>query len=147
MKVIRSKSINYARKGDFRLSDILAFKSNLVPMSYIAVGIFQILHLVFHVFMFQTGEKLFELHGHTQKITAIAPFSSPDASEEKKHLILTASADRTVIVSLDLEKIQISMGFLLFFIFKGSIEAGCRLFKGFRLIIPGRFNWITLGFY
>ncbi|XP_074992410.1 WD repeat-containing protein 41 isoform X2 [Calonectris borealis] len=46
----------------------------------------------------QTGEKLFELHGHTHKITAIAPFSSSDASEEKKHLILTASADRTVIV-------------------------------------------------
>ncbi|XP_074877271.1 WD repeat-containing protein 41 isoform X1 [Buteo buteo] len=46
----------------------------------------------------QTGEKLFELRGHTHKITAIAPFSSSDASEEKKHLILTASADRTVIV-------------------------------------------------
>ncbi|XP_061875550.1 WD repeat-containing protein 41 isoform X4 [Colius striatus] len=46
----------------------------------------------------QTGEKLFELHGHTHKITAIAPFSSSDASEENKHLILTASADRTVIV-------------------------------------------------
>uniref|UniRef100_A0A8C3JDA1 WD repeat domain 41 n=1 Tax=Calidris pygmaea TaxID=425635 RepID=A0A8C3JDA1_9CHAR len=45
-----------------------------------------------------TGEKLFELHGHTHKITAIAPFSSSDASQEKKHLILTASADRTVIV-------------------------------------------------
>ncbi|XP_028941452.1 WD repeat-containing protein 41, partial [Antrostomus carolinensis] len=51
-----------------------------------------------HVFIFQTGEKLFELHGHTHKITAITPFSSSDASEEKKHLILTASADRTVIV-------------------------------------------------
>uniref|UniRef100_U3IJ81 WD repeat domain 41 n=1 Tax=Anas platyrhynchos platyrhynchos TaxID=8840 RepID=U3IJ81_ANAPP len=46
----------------------------------------------------QTGEKLFELHGHTQKITAIAPFSSSDASEEKSNLILTASADKTVIV-------------------------------------------------
>ncbi|XP_068278237.1 WD repeat-containing protein 41 isoform X3 [Nyctibius grandis] len=46
----------------------------------------------------QTGEKLFELHGHTHKITAIAPFSSSDASEEKNHFILTASADRTVIV-------------------------------------------------
>ncbi|XP_055554399.1 WD repeat-containing protein 41 isoform X2 [Falco biarmicus] len=46
----------------------------------------------------QTGEKLFELRGHTHKITAIAPFSSPDASEEKKNLILTASADRTVII-------------------------------------------------
>ncbi|XP_032530605.1 WD repeat-containing protein 41 isoform X2 [Chiroxiphia lanceolata] len=46
----------------------------------------------------QTGEKLFELHGHTHKITAIAPFSSSDAFEEKRHLIITASADRTVIV-------------------------------------------------
>uniref|UniRef100_A0A8C6NGP7 Uncharacterized protein n=1 Tax=Melopsittacus undulatus TaxID=13146 RepID=A0A8C6NGP7_MELUD len=46
----------------------------------------------------QTGEKLFELHGHTHKITAIAPFPSSDSSEEKNPLILTASADRTVIV-------------------------------------------------
>ncbi|XP_074669263.1 WD repeat-containing protein 41 isoform X3 [Strix aluco] len=46
----------------------------------------------------QTGEKLFELYGHTHKITAIAPFSSSDTSEEQTHLILTASADRTVIV-------------------------------------------------
>lgn len=84
--------------------------------------------LIFHVFIFQSGEKLFELHGHTQKITAIAPFPSSDASEEKNHLILTASADRTVIVSLYLEKIQISMGFCGF-TFKCSIETGCRLFK------------------
>ncbi|XP_039398770.1 WD repeat-containing protein 41 [Mauremys reevesii] len=46
----------------------------------------------------QTGEKLFELHGHTHKITAIAAFPSSGACEEKNHLILTASADRTVIV-------------------------------------------------
>ncbi|NXC87724.1 WDR41 protein, partial [Cercotrichas coryphoeus] len=46
----------------------------------------------------QTGEKLFELHGHTHKITAIAPFSSSDVTEEKTDLIITASADRTVIV-------------------------------------------------
>uniref|UniRef100_A0A8C8RSH5 WD repeat-containing protein 41 n=1 Tax=Pelusios castaneus TaxID=367368 RepID=A0A8C8RSH5_9SAUR len=46
----------------------------------------------------QTGEKLFELHGHMQKITAIAAFPSSDACEEKNNLILTASADRTVIV-------------------------------------------------
>lgn len=98
-------------------------------MLYARVGIFQILALVFHVFIFQTGEKLFELHGHTHKITAIAPFSSSDASEEKKHLILTASADRTVIVSLDLERVQISMGFLVAFTFKGNTETGCRLFK------------------
>ncbi|XP_074808795.1 WD repeat-containing protein 41 isoform X2 [Natator depressus] len=45
----------------------------------------------------QTGEKLFELHGHTHKITAIAAFPSSGAYEEKNHLILTASADRTVI--------------------------------------------------
>lgn len=96
-------------------------------MSYATVGIFRILPLVFHVFIFQTGEKLLELHGHTHKITAIAPFSSSDASEEKKHLILTASADRTVIVSLDLESIKISTGFFLVFTFKGSIETGCNL--------------------
>ncbi|XP_071281346.1 WD repeat-containing protein 41 isoform X1 [Agelaius tricolor] len=46
----------------------------------------------------QTGEKLHELHGHTHKITAIAPFSSSDVAEEKTNLIVTASADRTVIV-------------------------------------------------
>ncbi|KAF6128180.1 WD repeat domain 41 [Phyllostomus discolor] len=46
----------------------------------------------------QTGEKLLELNGHTQKITAITTFPSLEASEEKNQLILTASADRTVIV-------------------------------------------------
>ncbi|KFP08268.1 WD repeat-containing protein 41, partial [Calypte anna] len=46
----------------------------------------------------QTGEKLFELRGHAHKITAITSFSSSDDSEEKKYFILTASADRTVIV-------------------------------------------------
>ncbi|XP_074850350.1 WD repeat-containing protein 41 [Carettochelys insculpta] len=46
----------------------------------------------------QTGEKLFELHGHTHKITAITAFPSSSACEEKNNLILTASADRTVIV-------------------------------------------------
>lgn len=54
-------------------------------------------------FVFQTGEKLYELHGHTHKITAIAPFSSSDVTEEETDLIITASADRTVIVSFDLE--------------------------------------------
>ncbi|CAI5787428.1 repeat-containing 41 isoform X1 [Podarcis lilfordi] len=46
----------------------------------------------------QTGEKLFELHAHTQKITALASFPLSDTCEEKCHLILTAGADRTVIV-------------------------------------------------
>ncbi|XP_038621541.1 WD repeat-containing protein 41 [Tachyglossus aculeatus] len=46
----------------------------------------------------QTGEKLFELHGHSQKITAITTFPSLDTCEEKGQLILTASADRTVII-------------------------------------------------
>ncbi|PNJ60689.1 WDR41 isoform 24, partial [Pongo abelii] len=46
----------------------------------------------------QTGEKLLELNGHTQKITAIITFSSLGSCEEKNQLILTASADRTVIV-------------------------------------------------
>ncbi|XP_039208741.1 WD repeat-containing protein 41 isoform X2 [Crotalus tigris] len=46
----------------------------------------------------QTGEKLFELHAHTQKITALAAFPLSDTCEEKCHMILTASADRTVVV-------------------------------------------------
>ncbi|KAM9367486.1 WD repeat-containing protein 41 [Phaethornis superciliosus] len=46
----------------------------------------------------QTGEKLFELRGHAHKITAMASFSSSDDSGEKTHFILTASADKTVIV-------------------------------------------------
>ncbi|XP_058585053.1 WD repeat-containing protein 41 isoform X5 [Neofelis nebulosa] len=45
----------------------------------------------------QTGEKLLELNGHTQKITAIITFPSLEVCEEKNQLILTASADRTVI--------------------------------------------------
>lgn len=96
-------------------------------MSCVTIGIFQVLPLISSVFIFQTGEKLFELHGHTQKITAIAPFSSSDASEEKSNLILTASADKTVIVSLDLERIQKNCFCL--FVFTASIDAGCRLFK------------------
>lgn len=54
--------------------------------------------------VFQTGEKLLELNGHTQKITAIITFPSLEVCEEKNQLILTASADRTVIVSLNLEE-------------------------------------------
>ncbi|KAL7988977.1 hypothetical protein Chor_007896 [Crotalus horridus] len=46
----------------------------------------------------QTGEKLFELHAHTQKITALAAFPLSDTCEEKCRMILTASADRTVVV-------------------------------------------------
>ncbi|XP_001381632.1 WD repeat-containing protein 41 isoform X1 [Monodelphis domestica] len=46
----------------------------------------------------QTGEKIFELHGHTQKITAITAFPSLASCEEKRQMILTASADRTVII-------------------------------------------------
>lgn len=57
------------------------------------------------IFIFQTGEKLFELHGHTHKITAVTAFPSPSACEDEKHLILTASADRTVIVSFNLNSI------------------------------------------
>ncbi|XP_053155994.1 WD repeat-containing protein 41 isoform X2 [Hemicordylus capensis] len=46
----------------------------------------------------QTGEKLFDLHAHTQKITALAAFPLSEACEEKCHMILTAGADRAVIV-------------------------------------------------
>ena len=53
--------------------------------------------------IFQTGEKLLELNGHTQKITAIITLPCLETCEEKNQLILTASADRTVIVSLNLE--------------------------------------------
>ncbi|XP_076995489.1 WD repeat-containing protein 41 [Tamandua tetradactyla] len=45
----------------------------------------------------QTGEKLVELSGHTQKITAIITLPSLKLCEEN-HQLLTASADRTVIV-------------------------------------------------
>ncbi|XP_010845931.1 PREDICTED: WD repeat-containing protein 41 isoform X2 [Bison bison bison] len=45
----------------------------------------------------QTGEKLLELNGHTQKITAIITLPCLETCEEKNQLILTASADRTVI--------------------------------------------------
>ncbi|XP_027460396.1 WD repeat-containing protein 41 isoform X2 [Zalophus californianus] len=46
----------------------------------------------------QTGEKLLELNGHSQKITALITFPSLEACEEKNQLILTTSADRTVIL-------------------------------------------------
>ncbi|KAB1281319.1 WD repeat-containing protein 41 [Camelus dromedarius] len=57
----------------------------------------------------QTGEKLLELNGHTQKITAIITLPSLEACEEKNQLILTASADRTVIISLNPEPSEIAM--------------------------------------
>ncbi|XP_076783306.1 WD repeat-containing protein 41 isoform X2 [Arvicanthis niloticus] len=44
----------------------------------------------------QTGEKLLELRGHTQKITAITVFPPLDSCEAGSQLLLTASADRTV---------------------------------------------------
>lgn len=50
-----------------------------------------------------------ELNGHTQKITAITTFPSLEACEEKNQLILTASADKTVIISLNLESGEIAM--------------------------------------
>lgn len=59
--------------------------------------------------VFQTGEKLLELNGHTQKITAITTIPSLEACEEKNQLILTASADRTVIISLNLEESEIAV--------------------------------------
>ncbi|XP_036062994.1 WD repeat-containing protein 41 [Onychomys torridus] len=46
----------------------------------------------------QTGEKLLELRGHTQKLTAIIAFPPLDSCEEGSQLILTASADRTICV-------------------------------------------------
>lgn len=59
--------------------------------------------------LFQTGEKLLELNGHTQKITAIITFPSLEVCEEKNQLVLTASADRTVIISLNLEESEIAV--------------------------------------
>lgn len=59
--------------------------------------------------IFQTGEKLLELNGHTQKITAIITLPCLETCEEKNQLILTASADRTVIISLNLEPSEIAM--------------------------------------
>ncbi|PIO26703.1 hypothetical protein AB205_0171610 [Aquarana catesbeiana] len=43
----------------------------------------------------QTGEVLFELHGHNQKITAIAVFPTSETYYVKANLILTASSDKT----------------------------------------------------
>ncbi|XP_014405473.1 PREDICTED: WD repeat-containing protein 41 isoform X2 [Myotis brandtii] len=57
----------------------------------------------------QTGEKLLELNGHTQKITAIITFPSLEVCEEKNQLILTASADRTVIISFSLEESEVTI--------------------------------------
>ncbi|XP_056397630.1 WD repeat-containing protein 41 [Hyla sarda] len=45
----------------------------------------------------QTGEVLFELLGHTQKITAIIVFPNQETHRDGLNLILTASSDRTVI--------------------------------------------------
>ncbi|XP_069483530.1 WD repeat-containing protein 41 [Ambystoma mexicanum] len=45
----------------------------------------------------QTGDKLLELHGHTQQITAITVLPSSEISQDRNHLILTASSDKTVI--------------------------------------------------
>lgn len=45
----------------------------------------------------QTGEKLLELHGHTQQVTAITVLPSAEICDEQIGLILTASSDRTVI--------------------------------------------------
>jgi len=42
LKLVGSKFINYFRKGYFRVLDILAFESHLLPMSYATIGIFQI---------------------------------------------------------------------------------------------------------
>lgn len=65
------------------------------------------MNLLIFSLVFQTGEKLLELNGHTQKITAITTIPSLEASEEKNQLVLTASADRTVIISLSLEESEI----------------------------------------
>lgn len=53
--------------------------------------------------------KTLELKGHTQKITAIITFPSLEVCEEKNQLILTASADRTVIVSFSLEESKVAI--------------------------------------
>lgn len=62
------------------------------------------MNLLTFLLVFQTGEKLSELSGHSQKITAITTFPSLEGCEEKNQLILTASADRTVIISLNLKE-------------------------------------------
>ncbi|MEE6458519.1 hypothetical protein FKM82_000321 [Ascaphus truei] len=45
----------------------------------------------------QAGEIIFELHGHTQKVTAITVLKAPESAKEKNDLILTASSDKSVI--------------------------------------------------
>lgn len=105
LKAVSSKSLNYFRKGDFRLFRNSCFQKSFNTYILCYRRHFPISPLVFDVFVFQTGEKLYELRGHTHKITAIAPLSSSDGTEEKTDLIITASADRTVIVSFGLERI------------------------------------------
>lgn len=61
---------------------------------------FERVSLLTFLFVFQTGEKLLELRGHTQKITAVIAFPSQDPCEASSQLLLTASADRTVGISL-----------------------------------------------
>uniref|UniRef100_A0A2K5PN02 Uncharacterized protein n=1 Tax=Cebus imitator TaxID=2715852 RepID=A0A2K5PN02_CEBIM len=70
--------------------DIVRFLVQLDGYRFVSAGIIVVWNA-------QTGEKLLELNGHTQKITAIISFPSLESCEEKQ-LILTASADRTVIV-------------------------------------------------
>ncbi|CAH2297249.1 WD repeat-containing 41 [Pelobates cultripes] len=45
----------------------------------------------------QTGEILFALNGHLQKITAVVVFRTPEVSEGIHNIILTASSDKSVI--------------------------------------------------
>lgn len=67
------------------------------------------MNLLTFLLIFQTGEKLLELNGHTQKITALITFPCLESCEEKSQLILTASADKTVIISLNLEEREITI--------------------------------------
>lgn len=73
--------------------------------SYCYLRLFKLerVSLLTFLLVFQTGEKLLELRGHTQKITAVIAFPSLDSCEVDSQLILTASADRTVGISLPLE--------------------------------------------
>lgn len=64
------------------------------------VGKGKLINILTFLLVFQTGEKLLDLRGHTQKITAIIAFPPLDSCEQGHQLILTASADRTVRISL-----------------------------------------------
>ncbi|XP_005992689.1 WD repeat-containing protein 41 [Latimeria chalumnae] len=74
--------------------DIVRFLVRIDAFRFVSAGDDGIIFL----WNVQTGERLLELHGHAQQITAIAAFPRESTSEPQSPLLLTASTDKTVIV-------------------------------------------------